>query len=353
MKKLALNLIFCMALGSCAVSQDFLVSKGGGSATTKQQTLVYALPQTAITVTVEAVKNTLKHGPYAEYAQKYLAIPNVPMEDSTWWELADASVNASQEADLTQLYTLTYSTFPENIRSLLSVSGKGVILDFAAGWNSFSEKKALSGSSPEVFFDPNLTDETQKEKVDTLYKTVMTDSSVIKVPVIKKKVLIKTVDDIAKETAKELLKTRKRKLKILRGEYDFHPDGNALKVMVAELEKQEEEYLQMFAGVKRKEKFHYTFTIIPDQSFQTKDLGYFSPRTGFNEAKGVQTSEVSLVLTKESDVKPTVLQTVPKNAIALRTPVMAKDSVVCNGQVIASKRLPIYQLGQVQTLPLK
>ena len=352
MNRVIAMVVLCLLLVACTVNKEFTVAKGQPSSKYQEQTLVYALPQTVLTVTVEVVKNTFKRGPYAEYAQKYLGISYAPTADSVWWELTDAKIGTQQEADPSQYYTLTYSSYPENLQTLFSISGAGVILDFANSWKS-SIGKVASANSPEGCSDINLTGRGEKEKIDTFYKTIITDTSIVKVPFIKKKILVKTTEYYAQETARQNLKTRNTKIRILRGEEDFHPDASTLKIMVSELEKEEGRYLSMFIGLKHKETFSHTFTIIPTPEFQTKELGYFGAVGGFKDLKAGQDFPVNITLSKESETKPTSVPATAKNALLMRIPTMTSVSISCGERTVVSKRLPIYQFGMAQVLPLK
>jgi hypothetical protein len=180
----------------------------------------------------------------------------------------------------------------------------------------------------------------------------MTDSTIIKVPVYKKQSQPKTTEEFAREAANELIKTRKRRLKILRGEYDFHPDGEALKVMSALLSKQEAHYLALFIGTKQTEKKVYSFSIVPQSDNLSKDFGYFSENKGIQEnGNGLP---ITIQLTKEQSVTNTgIVPDKAKNQLYLRIPVQTNISVKLKNEVIASKVIPVYQFGNIQVLPIQ
>ena len=111
-----------------------MITKSSGSQPVGDKSIIYALPQTGISVTLEVTKTLIKKGPFAAYAQKYLHISNVPLEDSESWKITDVRISSQIEADPSQYYAITYKTYPENLSNLLSVSNKGIILDFANAW---------------------------------------------------------------------------------------------------------------------------------------------------------------------------------------------------------------------------
>jgi hypothetical protein len=334
-------------------AQNFESYKTTGTLPPSSQSMIYALPQSNIMITVEVAKTTIRKGVYAEYAEKYLSLHDVPMKDSQTWSISNVKVYSQMEADPSQLYVVTFKTFPERLHSLFSVSRNGVVLDFANTWKRTMLKHAPGDQQIDPVEDPNLLEETTKEKVDTFYKTVMTDSTFVRIPVFKKQIQAKTKEEIIKETANQLIKTRRHKIKILRGEYDFHPDGEALKVMVDELSKYEETLLSLFAGVKTVEKERFVFMFIPQTDIMTKELCYFNPEKGILDQKEPGSSAISIQLTKEQDPIKITLPEKTKNTLYVRAPVMVTAAVKTGDKKISSSRIPIYQFGPVMVMPLE
>jgi hypothetical protein len=348
------TLLLQITLSVCtyATAQHIEIFKSNNNQPVSNQSLIYALPQTSLMITVEVTKTIILKGPYADFADKYLKLLDVPMNDSQAWSVSDITIKPLTEADPSQYYTITFKTFPEKLNHFFSLSNNGFILDFANVWQSMLNKNISNAPANEVF-DPCIIDETIKEKVDTFYKTVLTDSTFSRIPVFKKEINAKTTEDIAKEAAHELIKTRKRKIKMLRGEFDFHPDGVALKVMVAELEKYEETLLAMFVGNRLTEKQHYTYTLTPQPDALSKELCYFNPAKGIQNQKGPGCSTISIQITREQEPNKSIIPEKEKNVLYIRAPLMATVVVSLDDKNIASLRVPIYQFGPVQIMPLK
>lgn len=340
--------IISLFVFTCASAQNIEVFKKTENKPITKQSFIYALPQTSINITLEVSKTTIIKGPYAEYAQKYLKITNVPLKDSSSWSISNIKVNPQKEADPLQLFVITFKKFPEHLRQLFSLTSNGIVLDFEKA----SLRTKILSQDPEHLFDPFLTEELNKEKIDTFYKTVMTDSSFVRIPVFKKEIQAKTTEDIVKETALEITKTRKRKLKILRGEYDFHPDGDALKVMITELDKYEEQLMQMFTGKKIIEKQYYTFTIVPQQDNLNTELCRFDKEKGIQTAKTSGGSAVTLQLTREQEPAKGINPDKAKNMLYLRAPIMSNVMVKLDNKNLSTVRIPIYQFGPVVSMPL-
>jgi hypothetical protein len=347
--------IFCSIffVTSCSMSRDVQVTKSKTSQSVSSQSIIYALPLTSVHVTIDISKTSVKKGIYADYAMKYLNMANVPMADSETFAISNVNIDSRSEADASQYYSITYKTYPDNLNKLLSFSNNGVVLDFANSWKGSTTVSLPETNSTENIVDPYFLSETTHEKVDTFYKTVMTDSSIVKIPVIKKQIQTKTIDDYAKEAAANLIKTRKRKLKILRGEYDFHPDGEALKVMIALLNKQEEHFYELFAGARRVEKNRYTYSFIPQQEHMSKDLCYFSPEKGLQENSVTGGSVITVQLMKEQEPAKEVLSEKSKNMLYVRIPIQSTVTIKLKTENIATTRMPVYQFGSIKGMPLQ
>lgn len=346
-------LAFILITASCSVSRDIEVAKSTNPQAISSQSIIYALPQTCIMVTLDITRTSVVKGIYADYALKYLNMANVPMADSETYSISNINVDYKSEADPSQYYSITYKTYPDNLNKLLTVSNNGIVLDFANSWKSNTNLNLPEINKSAILTDPYLLNETTREKVDTFYKTIMKDSSIVKIPVIKKQTQVKSIDDFAKEAAGALIKTRKRKLKILRGEYDFHPEGEALKVMIALLSKQEDYYYGLFAGVKQIEKLNYTYSFIPQPEKMSKELCYFSLEKGIQDSNITGGSVVSVQLSKEQESARVVVPAKAKNSLYIRIPTQAMVQVKLKNENIATARLPIYQFGAVQVLPMQ
>lgn len=350
--KNTLILILALATSACAIAQNFESYKANGSQAPSSQSMIYALPLTNILVTVEVTKTTIRKGVYAEYAEKYLSLHNVPMRDTQSWIISGIKVQSQTEADPSQLYAVTFKSFPERLNNLFSISKNGVVLDLANAWKRTVLKHIPGEQEVNPLMDPNLLEETSKVKVDTLYKTVMTDSTFVRIPVFKKQIQAKTKEETIQETANQLIKTRRHKIKILRGEYDFHPDGAALKVMVDELSKYEETLLSLFAGVKSEEKERYTFMFIPQNEMLSNDLCYFNAEKGIQDQKGPGSSAISIQVIKEHDSLKIAVPEKTKNTLYVRAPIMTSAVVRVGDKSVSTSRIPVYQFGPVMVLPI-
>ena len=268
----------------CSPKLNIAVSNARKMEDIKDVSFFYSLPRTHLQFHVYTRKVTLVRGPYANWSEELLGIKTVIPEDKIIWEIENIELTTYQDADPLELYGAKVSGNIETLSSLLSLSDQGLIADvlpisFLTGYSNIQESKIDS-------FVPKFKNLSVKryssEEKDTLYKTIFVDTAFIKVPVIKKYLAKKSDEEKAREAANFIIKTRKRRFKLLSGQYDVIPEGGSLEVSVEELNKVEEEYLSLFIGKTIVEKSSYVIDYIPEERVEFKQdvLFKFSTETG-------------------------------------------------------------------------
>lgn len=353
-KHILLFSVFFLILFSCAPYQNIEVSKTASNAG-GQQTLIYCLPQTRIDIDITVTKTITKAGPYAQFAEKFLSITGVPKTDAEAFEISEVKIKPVNEPDPGQFYAISYKNYPSNLEKLFSLTQQGLMLDLSKSWSPVTKKVAPKKSGSDILFDYTIWDQTITEDIDTLYKTILTDASFVKVPIYKKSLDIKDEQAKAEDMADLILKIRKRRLKLMMGEYDYHPEGEALKVIVKELNKQEAELMSNFTGKEIRETRHFTYSVVPESS-ASKELLWFSDQNGVSEIpkSGYNAVSVSFVL-KESIAPPVDPKNAEKtsNNIYFRAPVTSQVSVKLGNNILADAKIPVYQAGKIQQIPVK
>jgi hypothetical protein len=335
------------------LTQTFTTSKFSGNNPLTDQSLIYALPRTGLCITLELKKITITKGLYAEYAQKYLGLTNVPMDNSEIWQISEVKIVPFNEPDPDQFYSLSFKTYPENLQMLFSIENNGVIFKYSDQWK---QNFIATGTDKETpIQDPFFIDETIKEKVDTLYKTVLNDSVLVRIPVFKKQIITKTFEDLAKETAQELIKTRKRRLKMVRGEYDYHPDAQTMKLMIGEMKKQEEYYLALFQGEKKEMIYSMTYTVYPTKELSSHELGTFSKERGMTKLRipGAQSLNLQFLKENSQSIPNLIPDKQVQNMLYLRVPAIINVTLFIDQDEKAQVRVPFYQFGSIQGMVMK
>ncbi len=358
MKTSILSIFFiALFLSSCHAPQEVQTTvapyKAGAGTAGK---ILYALPRTSLVVRVTAVKNIYVPGPFRAYSEKYLGIKPYVTQARTRWTLEQAELSSFREPDPEKYFVITTSgILAENA---LTMTKNGLILDPAAC--PPQDEPAYQVTHDEPDGKPYFTDLSVKrnfyEKADTVYRTMMQDTGFVRVPVVRKTYEKKTLDQKAEEAANFIIKIRKRRFKLMAGQYDVYPKDEALEFAVKEMTRLENEYLALFTGKKVSQKWYYRFIITPEDASKQPVLFKFSPETGICNTTGCEGIPVYLQYSvPESTVseKLSAEGGVLHDTLVYRIPALTHVRVVYSDRVLAEKHIPICQFGPEVGLPAR
>ena len=148
-----------------------LLPAGRISAQDPVGTVSYALPQTTITIEVEAVREYFYAGPYAKYAQKYLGV-DARQADQTTCTLSTVRMTPYIEADQNFRY---YVNPDKATQSFLSLTSQGLIAVNDGSFGESAEWRFTTQAGADFNgkgVSSNLTSEAA-----TLYRGVKEDAS--------------------------------------------------------------------------------------------------------------------------------------------------------------------------------
>ncbi len=191
--------------------------------------LSYSLPKTILDIDVEYSKVTLKAGPYYRYAEKLLGIPNPIIADSTYFSLDKATA-------------FTHSVIDKNTTCMVQ----------------------FKSSLPYIVLNSNGILCAVNTSPDTLTVAVpVLPENYILRPVVSgtKKVLSEealasgSIAKMAEVAAKQIFRIRESRTDLITGESEHAPkDGEGLKVLIQQLEEQENALMALFIGQTQVEK---------------------------------------------------------------------------------------------------
>ncbi|MDR2848807.1 MAG: DUF4831 family protein [Bacteroidales bacterium] len=333
---------------ACTATNKTTISPYSGS--TGHNALVYGLPQTRLYFEVEIVKTFVKKGPYAEYATRMLGLQDVPLKDAESWKISSIRIYDKQEVDNTQLYALSFIDYPQNINHLLKFTKSGMILDASA--DNVLVNSRFSGSiSDDIRFMNTVINSTVTEKVDTFYKTILTDTAFVRIPVLQRKVLGKTTEDQAREAADQIFNIRKGRLDVITANLDHIPDGNALKLMLDAIDLQEQQLLSLFSGARAESRYVYTYSALPEEAGTTTPLFYFSEKTGI-VAPTASGAKAVWYKTGDADIPSNSNLSQTTNVVYYRIPQIVEISAGTDKTTMVSKQKEIFQFGKIVSFPL-
>ena len=305
--KLSLYLLATMLIFSCSSSKELAESQQvilplSGATTLTEGSIVYALPRTVLTFTVEFERTIEKPGPYARYASDLLGLDKVITAENELWTIEGISVNSKEEIDPSEYYIIeSNSLFQTNV---LALRKEGLILDLnPQSFNSSGNFHMASDQDISQFSSKDLgSDEYYMIQSDTAYKRLTIDSSFVRVPYVVEKKRRLTADQLAERAAKRLMEMREGKHMILTGEANVFPQSDAA---ILEINRLEKEYMELFAGKTIKQKISYTYHVIPNKDADTKPvvLFQFSDATGPSGSTGKGGTPVTLELAPEQRTK--------------------------------------------------
>ncbi len=363
MKRIGLHVVFTLlVLGSCTGPLNMISTVPVGlNDTVSLNGYTYALPHTVLKIEAEIVTTRTIRGPFYRFADKYMGIRKAPQQSSVAFDLGKIQVRTLTEADPESYYLIrTLSGNPE-LSDFIRLSNEGLIVDVSMRRKMHgSDYMPVDVPGPMYYKDLSVHSNVVMSS-DTLYKTILTDSTFIKVPVLKDQLIVRTIDEKAREAADLVFKLRKRRFHMISANYDFMPEGDAMEHVLRELDELEKDYLSLFIGkqYEQVETLTYYYTPGGGTDDATITLFEFSRRDGVLSDPAADSKPVTLTLVAENKTRVLKNTGMPlrgksiNNAIFYRVPDMARMELDYGAKKLITDRIPVYQFGAILSLPLK
>ncbi|MBO6172430.1 MAG: DUF4831 family protein [Bacteroidales bacterium] len=308
-------------------------------------TVSYALPQTTITLEVEAVRENFYAGPYAKFAQKYLGV-DARQEDQKTCTLTAVKMTPVIEADQNNRYFITPD---KNSMSFLSLTSQGLIaVNDGSFGNGFQWRFASQAGAD--FSDKGVSSNLTSEAT-TLYRGV--DGN--RVGVQQNMVVQKSLEQRAKEAAEMIFDLRKKRVQIVTGDTDATYSGEAMGAALAEIAALEKEYMSMFIGYSDFQTQKLKCDVVPekDRKSQTYVAFRISDADGIVSADNMSGKPYLIELTPQPVSPATGRGTAAKGAVAMyRIPAICNVKLTDGVNPILQDRIAVYQLGVESYFPI-
>ncbi|KAA6325130.1 hypothetical protein EZS27_025615, partial [termite gut metagenome] len=157
---------------------------------------------------------------------------------------------------------------------------------------------------------------------------------------------------MAELIAKEIYNIRESKNALLRGQADNTPqDGVQLKLMLDNLNEQEEALLTLFVGTEEKEEKTYLICIVPEKEWENKIVFRFSKKLGMVAADNLAGEPIYMTL-KDLQLITAPPETKGKGVegVAYNVPGRAEITITKNKEILFKSEFPITQFGVVEYL---
>ncbi len=194
--------------------------------------------------------------------------------------------------------------------------------------------------------DQNLTynkffiKKNSKPYTDTTYKIIRRDSTVIKKPVIIRKTKLKKEKDKIYDLVHYLIKTRKRKFRLISGldTINYYPE--ALKIKLKNLDSLENKLYNLLAGYEKHSELKLYFDI--DLTKKSDTIAFINPYRGLTNINGLP------VIVKLENDNPENKNKTSGKGIPYILPKMVKLSIWYGNSEIYNEIIPVPQLGEVK-----
>lgn len=326
-----------------------LLPEGRISAQDPVGTVSYALPQTTITIEVEAVREYFYAGPYAKYAQKYLGV-DARQADQTTCTLSTVRMTPYIEADQNFRY---YVNPDKATQSFLSLTSQGLIAVNDGSFGESAEWRFTTQAGADFNgkgVSSNLTSEAA-----TLYRGVKEDASYNRIAVQQNMVVQKSLEQRAKEAADMIFNLRQKRVQIVTGDTDATYSGEAMGAALKEISALEKEYMSMFIGYSdiSTQKMNYDVVPTADNDAQLYVAFRLSDSKGLVPADDISGKPYLLEFTPSPVSIPDARSMKPKGAVAYyRVPSVCTVKLSDGVNVLLQSRIPVYQLGVVSSFPI-
>lgn len=328
--------------------------------------LFYVLPRTVVTVDVTVTRVQQVPGPYAEFAMRHLGLQNVIRQPATHYEVSEITINSYSEPDPNQFYFVQIPAPSGKSKQLyLSLSESGLIQSINMPFNSQEFLRGIDETREFGYYGSDATfnffmDSNLQERIDTILERVRVDTLTVERQTLRRSMVEKSPEVRAKEVADFILEVRDKRFEIINGYAEVPYSKEALEYMFTELSRMEEDYLQLFKGIRAKSQIHYRYTFIPDpdRSTSPQTLFHFSEREGvLPEGKRdgtpitISTERNEATRQLSTFVNRNTSPDKPVNGFFYRIPEHANVVIRTGNTVRANARLLINQFGVVTNLP--
>jgi hypothetical protein len=344
---LILLVIACSPTARITVTNVNNVSNISGSSS------YYSLPLTVFAVRVFALRESFVPGPYFMYARKYLGIADVVTKPYQQWSIVDLQVSHYLETDPDFLFTVSSQPASSFAEILQQLSNDSLILLPA----HFATRQVFGGLHEDGTLRPAFTDLSVKRnfemKKGTQISEVLPDTLFADLPVAgsKDEPVFKTTEQKAEEAANFIIKLRKRRFKLISGQYTYMPEGEALDRAIDELNRIEKQYLSLFTGIRTVTEQSQVFHYLPDNGKELNRtiLLRFSETEGFLEARESRGKPVLVEIqdmnkTKGLDAIKLNLKE-SENQLFYRIPDQSFIRVLYGETLMREAKFPVYQFG--------
>lgn len=324
-----MRLIYALALTTAFVATQQMTAQETQRLTANKHNeygLIYSLPITHLNIEVEAVCTIKKAGPYHRYAEKYLGVKNAIAADSRTWKITDVSVSTFGVPDKDNEWLMKFK----------AGSSPFIILDEAGlplTINTEAETAVVQRKRNK------MADKSLLEGTD--YSSVYTEDMVASESLMKR----------AEATAAKIFELRESRNDLVSGNADqMPPDGQSLKLMLDELNRQEQVLTAMFVGTTQNETKVVRFDYTPTKSVTNEVAFRVSDVNGIVDKSDLSGDPVyiNVKVTKQGELpvdEKGKEKEIPKGAVMYTLPGQATITLETEDATLVTEKFDFAQFG--------
>ena len=322
-----LIIIAALLLGLPLAAQTKVVKKNAVKA--NNFGITYSLPKTSLIVEAEVTKVTCKAGPYYQYAEKYLAVQDAIAEDAVYYELGKVRLINRGVPDPDNTYIVEFK--PGTVAPYAYLTEEGLLCSINTEYvpaEEKAEKKAVAA------------------KQGAVQNSVLSEELLMAGSTARQ----------AEVAAKQIYRIRESRMDILTGEADnLPPDGEAMKLVIQQLEAQEQTLSHLFTGTTEKTTDLYEVSIIPSDELDKEVIFRFSKQLGIVDADDLGGAPVymNLIATERApqlDPKEAEKKEKSLKGIIYNVPGKAKVEITMGKRTLYKGEAQITQFGTQEGL---
>jgi hypothetical protein len=291
----------------------------------------YVLPKTVLNIEIEYTQTVRKAGIYAKYASRYLGLKDseIIIDDETSYALENVTVRSASIPNREKSYLIVFKA--KTTAPFVYLTDDGMLCTINAEYEA-PKIESETGVSPTPLSDFNP---------QSIYTEEYLRSG--------------SVSKMAEVAAKNIYKIRESRQDLLTGETENVPkDGEAIKLILNNLEAQEKAWMELFTGVSATTKHHKQIVVEPASEVNREILFRFSKYLGVVDTDDLSGQPVywSLKDLKTVEIAPINPKKQAKEAQSLvyNVPGKANLNLFYENKTIFSATFDLTQFGTTEIL---
>lgn len=292
---------------------------------------VYFLPRTALRISVLVERTTYEPGDFASYAQRYLRLQGVSLEPTVSHRVVSVTQTAFGQADQQKAYAVKFNA--KTVAANVALADDGRLLAINAEPTAETQPAAFTPAPKPAPLNPR----------QFMNEEILSAGSTSK---------------MAELTSREIYDIRENHSLLIKGQADFMPqDGQQLKLMLAQLETQEQALRSLFEGVTTRDTTEYILTYVPTKPASRELLFRLSQQIGLVDADDLSGDPYYITIENIDVLPPTDEEAAAKTkkkeyeaGIYVNIPGRIRSTIHQGIEQIAQAQFPAAQFGNVELL---